>query len=61
MKPSKKSPKMEKFLDEVTGVCTWCRGDASEFRDALSRKEYTISGFCQKSQDATFGGGGDYG
>ena len=25
------------------------------FRDALSRKEFTISGMCQKCQDETFG------
>jgi len=28
-----------------------CGGDASEFKDELSREEYTISGMCQKCQD----------
>ena len=36
-------------------VCVICKGDASSFRDELSRKEYTISGLCQKCQDKTFG------
>ena len=32
-----------------------CGGDANHFRDALSRKEYTISGLCQECQDDIFG------
>lgn len=32
-----------------------CGGPAIEFRDDLSRKEYTISGLCQKCQDAFYG------
>ncbi len=28
---------------------------ATEFRDYLSKKEYTISGLCQKCQDEVFG------
>jgi len=32
-----------------------CGGPATEFRDALSAKEYTISGLCQKCQDSVFG------
>lgn len=35
--------------------CPICRQPISEFRDALSIKEYTISGMCQKCQDDTFG------
>ena len=27
----------------------------ADFRDNLSRKEFGISGFCQKCQDVTFG------
>lgn len=37
--------------------CVFCGKDATEFRDALSRREYGISGFCQACQDETFGGG----
>lgn len=46
----------------ATGTCQMlnvgrCAGDgtATEFRDALSRKEYGISGMCQKCQDSVFG------
>ena len=37
------------------GKCTWCGGEAKEFKDELSKKEYQIGGFCQKCQDETFG------
>lgn len=67
MKPSEKSPEMEAALKGVFGIdrvadieadrCSWCHGRVKEFRDALSEKEYSISGFCQKCQDQTFGGG----
>jgi len=64
-----KSPQMEKFLDSLAKdifgnsrkesfknkTCVICSGAASEFRDDLSAKEYTISGMCQKCQDETFG------
>ena len=32
-----------------------CGGDATKFRDELSRREFTISGLCQKCQDNIFG------
>lgn len=67
MKPSEKSPEMEAALKGIFGIdrvadieanrCSWCHGPAADFCDALSEKEYTISGFCQKCQDKTFGGG----
>jgi len=67
--PSQKSPAMEQFLDEQTktltgrtrtdsikaDICAWCGGPASEFKDNLSRREYAISGLCQKCQDKMFG------
>ena len=34
--------------------CTICRKPATDFRDDLSRKEYTLSGFCQTCQDDFF-------
>ena len=37
------------------GVCVSCEGDATSFRDAISEKEYGISGFCQTCQDDIFG------
>jgi len=39
------------------GKCPFC-GDTvnkDDFRDALSFREFSISGLCQKCQDATFG------
>jgi hypothetical protein len=40
----------------AAGICTTCRGDASQFRDALSQKEHGISGMCQTCQDEVFNG-----
>lgn len=65
-----KTPEMESFLDQVAknvfgngrtealanNKCVDCGGDATEFRDEISAREYRISGFCQKCQDAIFGG-----
>lgn len=65
--PSKKSPEMEKLIDTFNpsgrkrvdsvkaDICAWCGEPATKFKDDLSRKEYTISGFCQECQDKTFG------
>ena len=36
------------------GTCVSCEGDATSFRDAISEKEYGISGFCQSCQDDIF-------
>ena len=36
-------------------LCTFCKKDIGEFRNDLSRKEYKISGLCQKCQDSVFG------
>lgn len=67
VEPTKKSPEMEALIDATNpsgrkridsikqDICSWCGGHATEFRDDLSRKEYAISGFCQKCQDETFG------
>lgn len=64
MEPSEKSEGMEKSLTEIFGIdrrkditenrCTSCGGDAGYFRDALSKKEFSISGLCQKCQDEVF-------
>lgn len=39
------------------GLCAWCAVPVrvADFRDWLSRKEYTISKLCQKCQDNVFG------
>lgn len=57
-----KSPDMIKAIKAMfgdqEGICPTCqkplKGDTSEFRDDLSRKEYTISGMCQSCQDGVF-------
>ncbi len=41
------------------GKCPTCDKDVGEFRDPLSRKEFEISGMCQKCQDSVFGGSDD--
>ena len=35
-------------------LCPACGKPVGEFKDALSRKEYGISGMCQTCQDAVF-------
>ena len=68
--PTKKSPEVERVLSDILGtisgasssrttailedVCAICGGSAEFFRDALSEKEYTISGLCQRCQDDMF-------
>jgi len=37
------------------GLCPFCRKPPGEFRDALSQKEFGISGLCQSCQDDFFG------
>lgn len=65
--PTKKDPEMEKLIDAFNpsgrervasireDICTWCGKPATQFRDELSFKEYSISGYCQECQDKTFG------
>lgn len=61
--PSQKSPEMTAFLEAMmkrttrinANRCVTCGGEAKEFADALSRKEYSISGMCQKCQTEVFG------
>ena len=36
-------------------ICVFCGKKIMRFRDDLSRKEYIISGICQRCQDETFG------
>lgn len=47
-----------KHVDDVKkGLCPFCGKEidpSSEFRDSLSKKEYKISGLCQKCQDEMF-------
>ena len=40
----------------LKGLCPLCKKEIwdTSFRDALSRKEYSISGMCQECQDGVF-------
>lgn len=54
------NPKLaEVFKEQLARVdnctCPTCGKEVGEFRDHLSRKEFTISGMCQKCQDSVFG------
>lgn len=40
----------------LKGKCPTCGKEVGEFRDALSKKEFGISGMCQECQDSVFGG-----
>ena len=40
------------------GKCPTCGKVPGAFRDALSAKEFKISGMCQECQDSVFGKGG---
>lgn len=65
MEPSKKSKEVEDALEKMcmefygrsriesirNDICVECGKPAAEFRDDLSRSEYTISGLCQTCQD----------
>jgi hypothetical protein len=65
--PTEKAPGIVEFLDRFTertrsirtDVCIeppfGCGRKATEFRDAISKKEYSISGLCQYCQDLLFG------
>lgn len=67
MKPSEKSPEMEEVLKDIFGIdrresiinnkCAFCGESVSvfEFRDEISRREFSIFGLCQLCQDETFG------
>jgi len=65
-----KSPQMVATLDDISkslfgghsrstsiasATCVICGENASSFRDALSKREFAISGLCQECQDSVFG------
>lgn len=58
--PSEKAPAIEALLGNRKAIiqadqCVFGCGPATQFRDELSKREYTISGMCQKCQDKVFG------
>jgi len=64
MEASKKSPLIDALLNELlsqnrmdaieSDVCVGCGREALLFKDAISKKEYSISGLCQTCQDKIF-------
>lgn len=69
--PTAKAPAIEGLIkgivptnmtrDEAVSqsLCIWCKGEAKEFRDEISKKEYLISAMCQQCQDHVFTEGED--
>jgi len=43
------------FANIDRNLCPTCSQPIGEFKDELSKQEYSISGMCQECQDATFG------
>lgn len=41
----------KEVIDIKAGKCPFCKEKVGQFRDALSKREYEISGLCQKCQD----------
>lgn len=58
-KPNLNKPAFEIFPEAAERIennkCATCNGEVGEFSDELSKKEYSISGMCQKCQDGVFG------
>jgi hypothetical protein len=62
--PTTKALNVEKFLSDLAGEsrstaivedrCLFCKGPATQFTDAVSKREFEISGMCQTCQDDFF-------
>lgn len=62
--PSEKSSQFDNVIRTTFGIdrlksirndtCVMCGEPALAFRDELSKKEFSISGLCQKCQDSVF-------
>lgn len=69
MKPTEKAPQIESLIETIAGKdrhstiygqhCMTCDNPNMQFRDALSRQEYQISGMCMNCQDSVWGVEGD--
>tara|TARA_Y100001938_G_C8075102_1_gene425542 strand:- start:1841 stop:2068 length:228 start_codon:yes stop_codon:yes gene_type:complete len=46
---------MSRSVAMSNSKCVMCGGDATEFRNEVSKKEYQISKMCQSCQDSVFG------
>ncbi len=47
----KRGAGMSRSMALATGKCAGCGEDAGPFRDAVSRKEYSLTAWCQACQD----------
>lgn len=66
MKPmDNKTPEMRQVIEDLfpgtmetinQNKCPLCKNPIGEFKNELSKKEYMISGMCQKCQDKIFTG-----
>ena len=67
MEPTRKSYSLRKAINAFAGVdteeciynnaCVFCGtiiNPITDFKDELSKKEFSISGLCQECQDKTF-------
>lgn len=66
---SERTPEMKAFIDGVAkdffgksltetlsgNTCMFCKEPDFNFKDEASKREYKISGICQKCQDKVFG------
>lgn len=50
------TPNINRTTAKKQQKCCKCGGDASVFKDELSKKEYSLTGWCQTCQDDFFGG-----
>jgi len=44
----------------IRSQCVTCAEPVGDFKDAISKKEYSISGMCQTCQDSIFGAEPDW-
>ena len=49
-------PNINRSSAKQQNKCCKCGGEATKFKDELSRKEYGLTGWCQSCQDDFFGG-----
>lgn len=64
MIPTEKAPEIDSFITRIFGIdrteciksgrCVMCSRLVTGFNDALSQREYQISGMCQACQDRIY-------
>ena len=58
--PDLSKPVFSAFPEQADRVirsqCVTCAKPIGEFKDAISKQEYSISGMCQECQNSVFGG-----